>query len=110
VGASLGLTIGTVVMPEQLGVVFPLIFTPLIFTGCTYYPWSILGSIKWFQIITLFNPMTYASEGLRYAMVPSFHGHPLTTLPIHWVLFGLLAIFIVLLAFGIQMFHRRVIG
>jgi ABC-2 type transport system permease protein len=109
-GASLGLTIGTLVRPEQLGLVFPLIFTPLIFTGCTYYPWSGLNSIKWFQIVTLFNPMTYASEGLRYGMVPSFHGHPLTTLAMHWVLLGLSAAFIVLLLLGMRMFHKRVIG
>src|SRR6202023_2904756 len=64
-GASLGLTIGTLVKPEQIGLMFSLIFTPLIFTGCTYYPWASLGNIKWFQIVTLINPVTYASEGLR---------------------------------------------
>jgi ABC-2 type transport system permease protein len=54
--------------------------------------------------------MTYASEGLRYGMVPSFHGHPLTTLAMHWVLLGLSAAFIVLLLLGMRMFHKRVIG
>ena len=79
-GATLGLTIGTLVKPEQIGLMFSLIFTPLIFTGCTYYPWGALDSIRWFQIITLFNPLTYAAEGLRFAMVPSYYGHALSTL------------------------------
>ena len=61
-GACLGLTIGTSVKPEQIGLMFSLIFTPLIFTGCTYYPWGSLDSIKWFQIITLFNPLTYLTN------------------------------------------------
>src|SRR5437764_928784 len=72
-GASLGLTIGTLVKPEQIGLMFSLIFTPLIFTGCTYYPWGTLDSIKRFQIITLFNQLTYAAEGLRYPMVPTIN-------------------------------------
>src|SRR5579872_5812585 len=59
-GACLGLTIGTLVKPEQIGLMFSLIFTPLIFTGCTYYPWGTLDTIRWFQVITLFNPLTYA--------------------------------------------------
>src|SRR5262249_35583408 len=44
------------------------------FTGCTIYSWASLSSIKWFQIVTLFNPLTYAAEGLRYALVPPVHG------------------------------------
>src|SRR5207244_1491135 len=81
-GASLGITIGTLVKPEQIGLMFSLIFTPLIFTGCTYYPWGTLNSIRWFQRVTLFNPMTYASEGLRFAMVPAIQGHSIPTLAV----------------------------
>jgi ABC-2 type transport system permease protein len=108
-GATLGLTIGTLVKPEQIGLMFSLIFTPLIFTGCTYYPWGALDSIRWFQIITLFNPLTYAAEGLRFAMVPGFHGHALTTLAMGWVLLGLSVTFIAFLIFGIRTFRRRVV-
>src|SRR6266436_10279265 len=103
-GATLGLTIGTLVKPEQIGLMFALIFTPLIFTGCTYYPWASLGNIKWFQIITLFNPMTYAAEGLRSAMVPS---QAIPTLAMGWVLLGLGVTFVVFLYLGIRTFHRR---
>ncbi len=108
-GATLGLTIGTLVKPEQIGLMFSLIFTPLIFTGSTYYPWGTLGNIKWFQVITLFNPLTYASEGLRSVMVPSFHGHVLPTLDIGWVLLGLGVTFVVFFILGIRTFRRRVI-
>jgi ABC-2 type transport system permease protein len=108
-GASLGLALGTLVKPEQIGMMFSLIFTPLIFTGCTYYPWGALEAIKWFQVITLFNPLTYASEGLRYAMVPSFHGQSTPTLDIGWVLLGLSITCVVFLFFGIHLFRRRVV-
>jgi len=109
-GASLGLTIGTLVKPEQIGLMFSLIFTPLIFTGCTYYPWGRLDSIRWFQIITLFNPLTYAAEGLRYAMVPTINGHAIPTLGIGWVILGLSVTFVVFLYLGIRTFRRRVIN
>lgn len=110
-GASLGLAIGTLIKPEQIGLMFSLIFTPLIFTGCTYYPWGTLGSIKWFQIITLFNPMTYAAEGLRAAMVPPLpQGGMLPTLALGWVLLGLSVTFIAFLITGIRTFRRRVVS
>jgi len=107
-GACLGLTIGTLVKPEQIGLMFSLIFTPLIFTGCTYYPWGTLGSLKWFQVITLFNPLTYASEGLRSAMVPVFQGLP--TLDMGWVLLGLSVTIVVFFILGLRTFRRRVIN
>src|SRR5437763_9140091 len=109
-GASLGLTIGTLVKPEQIGLMFSLIFTPLIFTGCTYYPWGRLDSIQWFQIITLFNPLTYAAEGLRYAMVPTINGHAIPTLGIGWLILGLSVTFVVFLYLGIRTFRARVIN
>ncbi|WP_376796722.1 ABC transporter permease [Thermogemmatispora sp.] len=109
-GATLGLTIGTLVKPEQIGLMFALIFTPLIFTGCTYYPWSQLDGIRWFQVITLFNPLTYACEGLRYAMVPPIHGYSLPTLGIGWVLLGLGVTFVGFLGLGIYTFRRAVVS
>jgi ABC-2 type transport system permease protein len=109
-GASLGLTIGTLVKPEQIGLMFSLIFTPLIFTGCVYYPWSSLDSIRWFQVITLFNPLTYASEGLRASMVPAIHGHTITTLAMGWVILGLGVTFVAFLFIGIRTFRRRVVN
>lgn len=38
VGSTIGLLMGTVIKPDQISLMFTLIFTPLLFTGCTYYP------------------------------------------------------------------------
>ena len=109
-GATMGLFIGTTVKPEQIGLMFALIFTPLIFTGCTYYPWASLGGIRWFQILTLFNPVTYASEGLRASMVPTFNGQSLPTLNIGWVTLGLSVTIVVFFILGVRTFNRRVVN
>lgn len=113
-GASLGLTIGTLIKPEQIGLMFALIMAPLLFLGCTYFPWGALGSIKWFQIVTLFNPLTYASEGLRYAMVPPvvIGGHTVTvpTLDMHWVLLALGGTIVAFYLIGTRTFRRRVVS
>jgi len=69
-GSGLGMTLGTLVQPSQISIVFALVLTPLLFTGCTQYPWPSLASLRWFQVLTLVNPLTYASEGVRAAMVP----------------------------------------
>lgn len=109
-GASLGLTIGTLVKPEQIGLMFSLIFTPLIFTGCTYYPWGALGNIRWFQVITLFNPLTYAAEGLRAAMMPHAQLALLHPLEMQWVLLGLSVTFVAFMIAGMLVFRRRVVS
>ncbi|MBA2288542.1 MAG: ABC transporter permease [Ktedonobacteraceae bacterium] len=108
--AGLGLTIGTLVHSEYMGLLFSMIFAPLIFTGCTYYPWTALSGVRWFQIVTLFNPLTYAAEGLRYAMVPPLNGHPLATLSPVWVILGLSVTLVIFLTTGMLSFRRRVLG
>jgi ABC-2 type transport system permease protein len=105
-GASLGLTLGTAVKPEQIGLLNSVILLPIIFTGCVYFSWSALDSIKWFQVVTLFNPLTYSAEGLRGAMTP---GLALATLDIRWVLLGLAGTIIVFLSLGIKGFIRRAV-
>jgi ABC-2 type transport system permease protein len=107
-GACVGLFLGTIIRPEQIALMFALIMTPLLFTGCTYYPWAGLDSIKWFQIVTLFNPLTYAAEGLRYAMVPPAYGHEIPTLGLQWVFLGLGIAIVVFFILGTRTFVRRV--
>lgn len=109
-GSGIGLLIGTLVKPEQISLMFSLILTPLLFTGCTYYPWSALSRVRWFQVITLFNPLTYAAEGLRYAMVPPVHGQSMPTLPMPWVLLALAATIALCLWFGMRTFRNRVVS
>jgi ABC-2 type transport system permease protein len=110
VGAALGLLLAVIVPVQQLPLIFALVFTPLIFTGCTYYPWALLDGIKWFQILTLFNPLTYASEGIRYAMVPPLHGQAPQTLALGWVLLALCVSLIACLWGGIKLFRKRVVS
>ena len=72
-GSAIGLTLGTLVPPNRIQIMFALILTPMLFTGCSQYPWPSLSHLRWFQVVTAFNPMTYASEGMRAALTPSVH-------------------------------------
>ena len=110
VGSALGLLLAAVAPISLLPLVFALVLTPLVFTGCAYYPWSALDSIKWFQILTLFNPLTYASEGMRYTMVPPIHGQTIQTLDMGWVVLALGAALVLSLCGGVILFRRRVLS
>jgi len=102
---ALGLTIGTSVKPQQIGLIFGVVVMPITFLGCVYYPWAALDRIKWLQMGVLVNPIVYMSEGLRSAVTPALpHMHPALIL-------GMLVFFLVLLTWlGIRGFIRRVIG
>ncbi len=108
--AALGLVIGSALSADKIYLLFTLIFSATLYTGCIYYTWSSISSIKALQIITLFNPLTYAAEGLRFAMVPPIHGQAVATLPFGWDLLGLTISFIGLLFLGIRIFRNRVIS
>ena len=103
-GAAMGLVLGTLVPPNRINVMFTLVLTPLLFTGCVQYPWPSLDQLRWFQIVTLFNPMTYVSEGMRGALVPSVpHIRP-------WIcLLALIAALAIFATVGIRGFIRRAI-
>jgi ABC-2 type transport system permease protein len=98
---AMGLVLGTAVPPNRISVAFAVVLTPLIFTGCTFYPWSALHALRWFQVLTLLNPITYVSEGLRSA---------LTTLP-HlgggWIALGLGVSLLLFGTLGTRLFIRR---
>jgi ABC-2 type transport system permease protein len=110
VGSTVGLLMGTIIKPDQISLMFTLIFTPLLFTGCTYYPWGALSRIRWFQVLTLLNPLTYAAEGLRYTMVPATSGRDFPTLPLFWILAALPASVIVVFLLGKRTFGKRVVS
>ena len=104
-GAAMGLTMGTLVPPNRIQVMFALILTPLLFTGASQYPWPSLASLRWFQVITACNPLTYVSEGLRGAMVPGVpHIRPLICIV------GILAAIALFMAIGIRGFLRRALA
>lgn len=102
---ALGLTIGTAVKPQQIGLIFGVVVMPITFLGCVYYPWAALDRIKWLQYGVLVNPIVYMSEGLRSALTPTLrHMHPVQIL-------SMLIFFLVLLMWlGVRGFRRRVIG
>ena len=104
VAGYLGLVIGTVVKPKQIGLIFSLVVVPVTFLGCTYYPWSQLSHIPWLQVLTLFNPLVYVSEGLRIALTPE-----IPHMPVVAVLSALTALLIALGALGTWLFIKRVI-
>jgi ABC-2 type transport system permease protein len=103
-GAGLGLVMGTFVVPNRINIVFSLVFTPLLFTGCSQYPWPSLSRLPWFQYVTAANPMTYVSESMRAALVPSVpHIAP-------WVCLIVLSCSLaVLMGVGVRGFYRRAI-
>jgi ABC-2 type transport system permease protein len=104
VGAGFGLMLGTLVQPQRISLLFSLVFTPLLFTGCSQYPWPSLAKLRWFQVVTAANPMTYVSESLRGALVPTVpHIDP-------WICLVVLVFSVsVLLAVGVRGFYRRAI-
>lgn len=101
-GAAMGLTIGTAVPPRRISVLFAVIFTPLLFTGSVQYPWPTLGDLRWFQVLSALNPLTYVSEGIRASLVPALPHIPLWICLIVSVL--AIAVFTLL---GIRGFLRR---
>jgi len=102
---ALGLTIGTSVKPQQIGLIFGVVVIPITFLGCVYYPWAALTHIRWLQIGVLINPIVYMSEGLRAALTPGLpHMAPV------YIVGMLLASFCLLTWVGIKGFLRRVIG
>jgi ABC-2 type transport system permease protein len=104
-GSCLGMVLGTLVPPNRISVMFALVLTPLLFTGAAMYPWATLGSLRWFQIVTLFNPLTYMSEGMRAALIPDMVAH----MDIAVAAVALTAAMIVAGLIGIRGFRRRAI-
>jgi ABC-2 type transport system permease protein len=73
---ALGLALGTIVRPQQIGLMFAVVVVPITFLGCVYYPWALLHPIRWLQVLVLINPLVYMSEGLRAALTPELpHMH-----------------------------------
>jgi len=100
---AMGLVLGTAVPANRISVAFAIVLTPLIFTGATFYPWQSLGHLQWFQVLTLLNPITYVSEGMRGT---------LSTLP-HlgggWIALGLVVSLVLFGALGTLGFVRRAV-
>src|ERR1044072_8827434 len=99
-----GLALGCTVSQTQIGLMFSLVLTPMIFFGCTYYPWSALANFPILQKVVLVNPLVYASEGLRGTLVPQF-----PHLPLMAVLLALLIFDSLLLMIGLRQFRHKAV-
>ena len=100
-----GLALGCSINQTHIGLMFSMVLTPMIFFGCTYYPWSALAHFPILQKIVLINPLVYASEGLRGTLVPQF-----PHLSILAVLIALTVFDALLLAVGLRQFHRKAVS
>ena len=100
-----GLVLGTVIGQTQIGLMFTLVLGPMIFFGCAYYPWSTLARFPVLQKAVLANPLVYASEGFRAALVPG-----IDHIGLPGVVAALVAFDIALVWLGIRSFDRKAIG
>jgi len=100
-----GLALGCSVSQNHIGLMFSMVLTPMIFFGCTYYPWSALGHFPILQKVVLVNPLVYASEGLRGTLVPQFP---------HLSLFAVLVVLtvfdVLFLVLGLRQFHGKAVS
>src|SRR5581483_3635538 len=69
--SSLGMWLGTAIAPQQIGLMFSVIIAPMLFFGCTYYPWRGLDVVPVLKYVVLVNPMVYVAEGMRGALTPA---------------------------------------
>lgn len=101
----LGLTIGTLIPPNQVPLIFAIIVLPITFLGAVYYPWSALTPIAWLKYGVLINPLIYINEGLRAALTQGVPHMGLLSIYIAIVLFS-----VVLGIVSIKGLARRVIS
>jgi ABC-2 type transport system permease protein len=90
---------------QHIGLMFSMVMTPMIFFGCTYYPWSALANFPILQKVVLVNPLVYASEGLRATLVPKFPH--LSTIA---AIVALLFFDILFLVLGLRQFEKKAIS
>jgi ABC-2 type transport system permease protein len=100
-----GLALGCSISQTHIGLMFSMVLTPMIFFGCTYYPWSALAHFPILQKIVLVNPLVYASEGLRGTLVPQF-----PHIPVVAVLVALAVFDTAFLIFGLRQFRAKAIS
>jgi ABC-2 type transport system permease protein len=107
--SGLGLVLGCVFEPRNIGLMFGFIVLPITFLGGTYYQWTRLapvqvGGFHWLQVLVLINPLIYVNEGLRAAFTDISHMHLYIIYPV------LIAFSVLFLTVGIRAFRRRVLS
>ena len=104
-GGAVGMTIGTFVPPNRINIMFGLIIVPIMFTGAVQYPWPSLDQLRWFQVVTAANPLTYCSEGVRAAVVPD-----VPHIPVGLSALALTGFALVFSTIGVIGFRRRAVS
>jgi ABC-2 type transport system permease protein len=107
--SAMGLVLGCVFEPRNIGLMFGFIVLPITFLGGTYYQWTRLSSVhvggfRWLQTLVCLNPLVYVNEGLRGGLTNISHMHLYAVYP---VLIGFCALF---LTIGIRAFRKRVLS
>jgi len=103
--SAAGLVMGCMIGQTQIGMMFTLVLGPMIFFGCAYYPWSTLARFPILQKAVLVNPLVYASEGFRAALVPGIPHLSLTAVLVALVLFDSGLVWL-----GIHSFDRKAVS
>ena len=103
--SALGLWIGSVISPQQIGLMFSVVIAPMIFFGCAYYPWRGLDAVPVAKYAVLINPLVYVAEGMRGALTPDVPHMPLLV-----VVGALTVLLIVSLTLSIRGFLKRAVG
>jgi len=106
---ALGLVLGCMFEPRNIGLMFGFVILPITFLGGTYYQWTHLapvevGGVHWLQILVLINPLIYVNEGMRAAFTNAPHMHLYIIYP---VVIGFGIVFNYL---GLRNFRRKVLA
>ncbi|GDY42831.1 hypothetical protein SANT12839_037130 [Streptomyces antimycoticus] len=106
VGGCVGLTLGTLAPARHISIVFAMTLTPIMFTGATQFPWRSLETVRWFQILCSFNPLTYVTEAMRGLLLEPGPKVP-ESIPL-WICFSAIGAAILIFGtIGIRGFNRR---
>ncbi|GJG88305.1 hypothetical protein tb265_34860 [Gemmatimonadetes bacterium T265] len=103
--SAAGLVLGTAISPQQIGLLFSAVITPMVFFGCAYYPWRGLDAVPVLKYLVLVNPLTYVSEGMRAVLTP---GMPHMPLPV--VVGALVVLCAAFCVLGARGFRKRAFG
>jgi len=103
--SGMGLLMGTGIQPQQIGLMFSVIVTPMIFFGCAYYPWQGLSAVPALKWAVLANPLVYVSEGMRGALTPQ-----LPHMPLGLVVLALAVLTLGFWRWGVYTFEQRAVS
>ncbi|WP_247615805.1 ABC transporter permease [Streptomyces sp. MK37H] len=106
VGGCVGLTLGTLAPARHISIVFAMTLTPIMFTGATQFPWRSLETVRWFQVLCTFNPLTYVTEAMRGLLLTPGPKTP-ESIPL-WICFSAIGAAVLIFGMiGIRGFNRR---